>query len=325
MSDDDLKISIEWVLRIEAEALAACADRFDDSFVEAVKWILGLKGRLITCGVGKSGHIAAKAAATFASTGTPSFFLHASEAVHGDLGMVTADDIVLLLSYSGETDEVVRLFPSFQAIGARTIGMTGRVSSSVGRLADLTLDVWVEREVCPHNLAPTTSTVLMLAVCDALAVAVMEERDFQPDDFAKFHPAGALGKRLTLRVRDVMRRGDDLALVQEDAGVMDVLRTITRAGAGGACVINAEGLLVGFISDGDVRRHFLESDDPKKGIARELMTRNPMTFSDDLLAFEALEAFQTSGRKIGEMPVVDLAGRVLGLLVLKDLLRAGLV
>ena len=165
----------------------------------------------------------------------------------------------------------------------------------------------------------------MLAVCDALAVAVMEERDFQPDDFAKFHPAGALGKRLTLRVRDVMRRGDDLALVQEDAGVMDVLRTITRAGAGGACVINAEGLLVGFISDGDVRRHFLESEDPKKGIARELMTRNPMTFSDDLLAFEALEAFQTSGRKIGEMPVVDLAGRVLGLLVLKDLLRAGLV
>lgn len=325
MSDDDLKISIELVLRIEAAALAVCADRLDDSFVEAVKWILGLKGRLITCGVGKSGHIAAKAAATFASTGTPSFFLHASEAVHGDLGMVTADDIVLLLSYSGETDEVVRLFPSFQAIGARTIGMTGRVSSSVGRLADLTLDVWVEREVCPHNLAPTTSTVLMLAVCDALAVAVMEERDFQPDDFAKFHPAGALGKRLTLRVRDVMRRGDDLALVQEDAGVMDVLRTITRAGAGGACVINAEGLLVGFISDGDVRRHFLESEDPKKGIARELMTRNPMTFSDDLLAFEALEAFQTSGRKIGEMPVVDLAGRVLGLLVLKDLLRAGLV
>lgn len=324
MSGTELE-SLTRVLREEGEAVLAQIATLDETFVEAVRWIGGLEGRLITCGVGKSGHIAQKSAATFASTGTPSFFLHAGEALHGDLGMVTGADIVLLFTYSGETDEVLRLFPAFRTIGARTIAMTGRETSSAATNADLHLRLAVQKEACPNNLAPTTSTTCMLAMSDALAVAAMESRGFGAEQFARFHPAGALGRRLTMTVGDVMRTGDDLAVVTEATAVMDVLRAITRAGAGGACVVDAGGGLIGFISDGDVRRHFLDAEDPRAGVAAELMTRTPFSISEEMLAFDALDQFRVAGKKIGEMPVVGPDGALRGLLVLKDLLRAGLM
>ena len=312
------------VLHEESRAIAALADRLDEGHKMAVEWILASSGRVITCGVGKSGHIAAKAAATFASTGTPSFFLHAAEAVHGDLGMVTDQDVVLAYTYSGETDEVFRLFPSFRQIGAKTIVVTGRADSSAGRAADLVVDVAVDREACPNNLAPTTSTTVMLAYSDALAVAVMESRGFTPEDFARFHPAGALGKRLLMTVRDVMRQGEDLALVAPADLVADVMAVITKAGAGGACVVDAAGGLLGFVSDGDLRRWIVAGHSATEGTAADLMSAGGPVVEPGLLAIDALESFQNYERKIGEMPVVE-DGKVVGLLMLKDLLRSGIV
>ncbi len=320
-------LSREVVRRVLAEegvALLALSERIGENFDQMVSWILECRGRVVTCGIGKSGHIAEKAAATFASTGTPSFFLHAAEAVHGELGMVTSEDVVLAYTYSGETDEVVRLFPSFRSQGAKTAVMTGRVSSTAGRGADLVLDVSVEREACPNNLAPTTSTTVMLAASDALAVAAMEARSFGAEDFAKFHPAGALGRRLLLTVRDVMRTGDDLALVSRSTGVLDLMRSMTKAGSGGACVVAEGGGLEGFISDGDLRRWFVSSDVPLEGRAEDLMRTPGAVVEPGMLAFDALERFQNFPAKIGEMPVVE-EGRVVGLLVLKDLLRSGIV
>lgn len=328
--DDDYgrqALSREIVARVlaeEAGALGTLANRLGEEFSTAVEWVMGCSGRVVTCGIGKSGHIAEKAAATFASTGTPSFFLHAAEAVHGDLGMVTQGDVVLAYTYSGETDEVVRLFPSFRSQGAKTMVMTGKVGSTAGRSADLVLDVAVDREACPNNLAPTTSTTAMLAVSDALAVAVMEARNFGSDDFAKFHPAGALGRRLLLTVGDVMRTGEDLAVVSRNEGVLGVMRAMTKAGSGGACVVSDEGEVEGFISDGDLRRWFVSTESPLEGTAVDLMKKPGVTCEPGLLAFDALEVFQNFPAKIGEMPVVD-EGRLVGLLVLKDLLRSGIV
>lgn len=315
---------LERVLHEEGAALSALAGRLDERFDLAVDWILDCGGRVVTCGVGKSGHIGQKTAATFASTGTPSLFLHAAEAVHGDLGMVTNQDIVLALTYSGETDEIVRLFPSFREIGAKTILMTGRTGSSAAREADLVLDVSVEKEACPNNLAPTTSTTAMIAACDAVAVAVMEARNFGSEDFARFHPAGALGKRLLLRVADVMRSGDELPLVDRALSVLDLMKVVTRSGAGCACVTNENQELIGFISDGDLRRWFVNSAQPLEGSAGDLMNQTKAIIEPGLLAIEALEVFQNYPVKIGEIPVVD-EGRVVGLLVLKDLLRSGIV
>lgn len=316
--------SLRRVLCEEAEAIQAVAARLDATFERAVEWIFQAPGRVVLCGIGKSGHIARKTAGTFASTGTPSLFLHAAEAVHGDLGMVTDRDVVILYTYSGETDEIVRLFPSISAIGAKTILVTGRVNSSAGRLAHLVLDVSVAKEACPNNLAPTTSTTVMLAVSDALAVAVMERRAFGSDDFARFHPSGALGKRLLLTVGDVMRVGNDLALVTPEIPVMQAMQQIGSAGAGAACVIDASGALLGFFSDGDLRRHILADPTVLQRPSKEIMTKGVTTVEPGLLAVEALEIFQNLPKKIGEMPVLD-GERVVGLLVLKDLLRAGIV
>jgi len=312
------------VLREEAVAINALADNLGPEFDSAVQWLLACEGRIVTCGIGKSGHIARKTAGTLASTGTPSHFLQAAEAVHGDLGTITAKDIVLMYSHSGETDELVKLFPSIGAIGARTILMTGRPESSAGRLADLVLNTRVTREACPNNLAPTTSTTVMLALSDALAVAVMEARGFSSEDFAKFHPSGTLGRRLLLRVTDVMRQGADLALVSPSAPVLDVLRAISQAGAGAACVVDDSGQLIGFIADGDIRRHFVDTASPFEATAEELMVRGVSTIGPELLAVEALEVFQNLPKKVGEMPVIA-EGKPIGMIMLKDLLRAGIV
>ena len=312
------------VLRCEAEALLAMADALDETFQKAVDLILACEGRVVTCGIGKSGHIARKTAGTLASTGTPSLFLHAAEAVHGDLGMVAAKDVVLLYSHSGETDELVRLFPSLRLQEAKTILLTGRPESSGGRLADVVLDTGVAEEACPNNLAPTTSTTAMLALSDALAVAVMERRGFGKGDFARFHPKGALGKRLLLRIEDVMRPRPEIAVVEPGTSMFDVMWAVTKAGVGAACVVS-EGALVGFISDGDLRRHSLEFPDLRVHAAEEIMNRNITTIPPDLLAVEALESFQMNPRPLGEMPVVDSEGWLVGLLMLKDLLRSGIV
>lgn len=315
------------VLREEAEALLALADRLGEEIETAVEWLLACRGRAIACGVGKSGHIARKTAGTLASTGTPSLFLHAAEAAHGDLGMVTEADVVLLYSYSGETEEIVRLLPALKATGARIIAVTGRRLSSLGQGADLVLDAEVSREACPNNLAPTTSTTAMLALSDALAVATMERRAFTQEDFARFHPAGTLGKRLLLTVADVMRAGEDLPTVAPETPVSEVMRVITKAGAGAACVMGPGGELRGLISDGDLRRHILaafKGEAELDVVAELIMSAGVLTIAPEILAFDALEAFGSAPKKIGEMPVVR-EGRVVGLLVLKDLLRIGIV
>lgn len=321
MSLDTLRAA----LREEAEAVLFAADHLDQNYGIAVDWMFRATGRVITCGIGKSGHIARKTAGTLSSTGTPSLFLHAAEAVHGDLGMVTENDIVLMYSHSGETDELVKLFPPLRSIGAKTILITGRPESSAGRLADLVLNTMVQTEACPNNLAPTTSTTVMLAVSDALAIAVMVRRSFQPEDFARFHPSGSLGRRLLLRVADVMRQGADVALVEPNTPAIEVMKSITHAGAGAALVIDQEQKLLGIITDGDLRRHFLQGGNPLGLSAADLMSAGPTTLDADLLAIDALEYFQNLERKIGEIPVVDADGRVKGLIVLKDLLRSGIL
>ncbi len=312
------------VLSMEASAIQICCDRLDQTFESAVQMVLNCSGRSITCGVGKSGHIARKMAGTLSSTGTPSLFLHASEAVHGDLGMVTAADVVILYSHSGETDELVKLFPSIRSIGAKTILVTGRPDSSAGRLADLALNTHVETEACTNNLAPTTSTTVMLALSDALAIAVMDRRGFSKEDFARFHPSGTLGKRLLLRVSDAMRPISEIAISHMQDSILDVMQAITKAGVGAACIVDENKHLVGLISDGDLRRHFVSSPHQLQASAESIMNSQPFTISPDLLAVEALEVFQNLSRKLGDIPVVS-DGNVVGLLLLKDLLRIGIV
>lgn len=312
------------VMEQEAAAVTACGTALGSEFSRAVEWILNCSGRVICCGIGKSGHIANKTAATLASTGTPSFFLHAAEAVHGDLGMVTDKDIVLLYTHSGETDELVRLFPSFKSSGARTILISGKPNSTAARLSDLILDTGVKEEACPNNLAPTTSTTVMLALSDALAIAVMESRGFGKDDFAKFHPAGALGKRLLLTVESVMRPLAETATASKTDTVLAVMKAIASAGVGAACVVDEQQQLLGFVTEGDLRRHLLRTPINIEATTEEFMTVNPGTIEPDLLAIEALEVFQNYPVKIGEMPVVK-NGKVVGLLMLKDLMRSGIV
>ncbi|MGQ9541297.1 MAG: KpsF/GutQ family sugar-phosphate isomerase [Armatimonadota bacterium] len=313
------------VLRVEAQGILRLADRLDERFEQAVQRILSCKGRVVTTGMGKSGAIARKVAATFASTGTPAFFLHPAEGVHGDLGMVTGEDVVLALSTSGETEELLAILPALKRIGVGIIAMVGRTESTLAQAADVVLDVSVEREACPYNLAPTASTTAMLAMGDALAITVMQERRFTPEDFAVFHPAGTLGRRLLLRVHDVMRTGDNVAVVHQARPLRDVLFAITRANAGAACIVNDEGILTGIITDGDIRRHLLRDVANLDRPAEELMTRTPHVVRGNPLAVEALHLFESLPVKIGEMPVLDEDGKPVGMLMLKDLLRTGIV
>jgi len=315
---------IRATLKQEAEEIAKLAERLDERFETAACWILACKGRVVTSGIGKAGDIAKKASSTFSSTGTPSFYLHASDALHGDLGMVTNQDLALLYSNSGETEEILRLIPALRQMGIKKILITGKPDSTAAQNCELVLDVSVEREACPHNLAPTTSTTVMLAISDALALAVMHERKFTKDDYALIHPSGTLGKRLLLRVRDAMRKGEDVPLVRENLPFLDVLRAITRAGAGAAVVVDDEIHLLGLITDGDVRRHLQQFGDRAFELcAKDMMTKNPFTIDADALAVEAIECFENLPRKIGEIPVIE-EGRVVGIVMLKDLIRLGL-
>lgn len=311
------------VIRIERDALTDLIERVDANFEKACQLILKSKGRVIVTGMGKPGFIAQKISATLSSTGTPSLFLHPAEALHGDLGRVMKDDVVLAFSNSGNTEEIIKFLPMIKKIGAKLVAFTGNPKSSLAQFSDVVINVGVKKEACSLNLAPTASTTAMLAMGDALAIDLLERKGFRPEDFAFFHPGGNLGKRLLLKVSDIMRKGKDNPLVSESAVVEDVLLRITSARAGSATVVDKKGKLTGIFTDGDLRRHLKEKNQILKLPVHRVMTKNPITISGDRLAAEALEMMRT--RRIDEIPVVDKAGRPIGLLDVQDLLKAGIV
>jgi arabinose-5-phosphate isomerase len=311
------------VLDIEAKAIKGLRIRIDKNFKKAIDLILATKGRVVISGMGKAGIIAQKFSATLSSTGTPSLFLHSAEAIHGDLGRVTAKDIVVILSNSGETEEIKKLLPILKKIGCCVIALTGNTESSLARFSDITLNVAVKKEACPLGLAPTASTTAMLAMCDTLSVCLLELKGFKEKDFAFFHPGGSLGRRLILKVEDIMRTGKANPVVHENEAVSSVLLKITQARAGSATVVDKKGRLKGIFTDGDLRRHIeIDRDLPRRKIA-EVMTKNPAVINKNRLAAEAMHILET--KKIDEVPVVDENRKVVGLLDVQDLLRAGVV
>ncbi len=312
-----------------ARALDRLAETLNGpAWAQAVRLVLQTKGRVVVTGMGKSGTVGVKLAATLSSTGTPAQFLHPAEGVHGDLGMLQAGDLVVALSYSGETDEVLAILPALGQLGLPLIAVTGNPQSTLGRAAVVALDVRVEREACSIGLAPTTSTTAMITLGDALAVSVMAARDFTPEQYSRLHPAGTLGRRLTLRVADVMRTGDAVAVVPEDCTVLDAMFAITKANAGAAIIVNGAGRVAGLLTDGDIRRHQLDNPHLLSRPASEAMTINPGVVTPDLLATEGLHRLDDfhplPGQKAGDAPVVDPEGCPIGMLTLKDLVKAGI-
>jgi arabinose-5-phosphate isomerase len=310
------------VFRVEAAAIVALGRKLTPAFGKAVEAIHGCRGRVIVCGMGKPGIIGRKIQATLASIGVPSLSLHPAEAVHGDLGMVTADDVVLALSSSGETEEMLRLVPVVRRIGALLVCMTGRPRSALAAHSDIVLDVGVAREACPLGLAPTASTTAMLAMGDAIAVALIGRKRLRREEFALYHPAGSLGRRL-LKVKDVMRTGGSNPIVREGTRVKDVLLAITKARAGAAAVVDPRGRLAGIFTDGDLRRALEAGADIASRRIGDFMIRNPITIAPGRLAVEALRVMRgdnPKGRKLDEIPVVDAKGRPVGMLDVVDLI-----
>jgi arabinose-5-phosphate isomerase len=310
------------VLELEARAVATVAARLDEDFRRAVEQVLACEGRVVITGMGKSGAIGRKLAATLASTGTPALFLHPAEGVHGDLGMIAAGDLLIALSYSGGTEEIMRIVPAIKRIGVPIIAFTGMGDSALATAADVVLNINVEREACPLGLAPTTSTTVMLALGDALAVATMKARKFTRQDFALLHPAGALGRQALSKCEDVMRVGEQNASVTPEAPLREALAAISRAKAGAANVVDADGRLIGVVTDGDIRRSLLRDETSLSQPVSAAMSAHPKTIAPDRLAAEALRLMELN--QIADMPVVDADGRPLGMLNIKDLLRAGI-
>lgn len=311
------------VLEIEARAVDTLKDSLDDSFSAACDLMLGARGRVIVTGMGKSGHVGSKLAATLASTGTPSFFVHPGEASHGDLGMITPDDVVLALSNSGETAEVLAILPVIKRKGTALIGMTGRPQSALAQLSDVHLTVAVSEEACPHNLAPTSSTTAALAMGDALAIALLEARGFTPEDFAMSHPGGSLGRRLLLKVDDIMHAGEQLPVVATGTSLSEALLEMTRKGLGMTAITQEDGTLAGIFTDGDLRRMLDRDIDIRKATIDEVMVAQPITIEPGHLAAEALQIMET--RKINGLMVCDKDHKPLGAFNMQDLLRAGVV
>ena len=310
-------------LRIEAEALSGLIERLDEGFIKAVDIVLGCRGKVAITGMGKSGLIGQKISATLASTGTPSYFLHPAEGVHGDLGMVTKDDVIVALSYSGETDEVVRILPVFARMGTPLIAITGSENSTLWRAAQAVLNIHVKEEACPIQLAPTASSTASLAMGDALAMAVLEARGFQPEDFARFHPGGSLGKKL-IRVKELMAVDDDIPQVDEAAPLARVVREMSAKRLGMTCVMSAEQELCGVITDGDLRRALENTEELPNLKAEDLMTLAPKTIDEDEMAAAAIQLMETS--TITSLAVTAGADkRLAGVLHLHHLLRAGVV
>jgi len=322
MKIDVLKRAKE-VLDIEACAIRDLKPKINSHFKKAVEIILKARGRIVVSGMGKTGIIAQKFSATLASTGTPSLFLHSAEAIHGDLGRVTSDDVVIVISNSGGGQELKQLLPLLKKIGSQVIALTGNAHSVLAHYSDVVLDVSVKKEACPLGLAPTASTTATLAMTDALAVCLLELKGFKEEDFAFFHPGGSLGKRLFLKVEDIMRSGKDHPVVHEETLVSQVLLKITSARAGSATIVNTQGKLVGIFTDGDLRRHIEKDRDLTRRKIKEVMTKNPLVIAADKLAAEAMRLLEE--KKIDEIPVVDARRRPVGLLDVQDLLRAGLM
>ncbi len=315
--------SARQVIDIEARALDALAKRVDASYVKAVELCLACQGRVVVTGMGKSGHIGGKIAATLASTGTPSFFVHPGEASHGDLGMITRHDTVLAISFSGESAEIVTILPLIKRLGLSLISITGNPESTLARAADTHLDASISEEACPLNLAPTASTTATLAIGDALAVALLEVRGFTREDFALSHPGGSLGKRLLLRVADVMRRGDELPRSTPDTSLRDGLMEITSKGLGMTAITNSEGCVEGIFTDGDLRRALDAGVDLKTATMRDVIKPGSKTISADLLAVEAVKLLEDY--KITSLLVVDNDEKLIGAVHIHDLLRAGVM
>ena len=314
------------VLRQEAQAIEQLIETLDSSFVNAVNMILESKGRVICTGMGKSGHIATKIAATLASTGTPAFFLHPAEGVHGDLGMVTDNDVVLAFSNSGETGEIISILPSLRRIGAKLICVVGNADPTLAKNADIVLLAKVEREACPLNLAPTTSTTVALALGDALAICLLEQQHFTPENFAIFHPGGSLGRKLLLTVENIMHGGADNPVVHKGSTVRDALFVMTDKGLGATNVVNESGKLIGLVTDGDVRRGLDSGSNFLEWPVEDMMTKMPRTITQEKLAAEAMHMMEKNQpRPITVLPVVDQEGQCLGIVHITDLLRRGIV
>ena len=309
-------------LNIEATTLINAAKNIGDAFDKAVEVILACKGKLIVSGVGKSGLIGAKMAATFASTGTPSFFLHPTEALHGDLGMIGKDDVVIAISYSGESEELSSILPHIKRFGIPLIGMTRNKNSTLGQYSDVVIDVVVEKEACPLNIAPTSSTTLTLALGDALAVCLMKARDFKKSDFASFHPGGALGKKLFVKVKNLMKT-EELPLIKEDAKVKDAILKISEGRIGTVLIADDTGRLLGLMSDGDVRRALMSKDFSLEDNVMGYATQNPMSIDDEeMLASDALVLIEE--KKIQLLVITDKAKKIQGVLHIHTLIEKGI-
>jgi arabinose-5-phosphate isomerase len=324
IDDATLAASGRRVLETEARGLEAVSARINGDFSSACRLLLACRGRVVCIGMGKSGHVARKIAATFASTGTPAFYVHPGEAGHGDLGMITDADVVLALSYSGESDEILTLLPVLKRQGNPLLAMTGRAQSTLAREADVHLDVSVPAEACPLHLAPTSSTTASMAMGDALAVALLDARGFTADDFARSHPAGALGRRLLLHIRDVMHAGDEVPVVAADASLADALMEMSRKRLGMTAIVDGDGRLLGLYTDGDLRRTLADpSIDVHAARIADVMTRTPVAIDARALASEAARLMED--RKITMLVVLDDERRVVGALNIHDLLRARVV
>lgn len=310
------------VLDIESRAVERLRERLDESFAAACKLILAIEGRVVVTGMGKSGHIGGKIAATLASTGTPSFFMHPAEASHGDLGMITPHDLLLAVSYSGETDEVITILPLVKRMGAKLVSMTGKPESTLAKTADVHLDVSVSEEACPLNLAPTASTTATLAMGDAIAVALLESRGFTAEDFALSHPSGSLGKKLLLRVEDVMHSGSDVPAVSDDVSVSDGLLEMSNKGLGMTAVVDDAGKVLGVFTDGDLRRALDQGIDVHKTKMHDVMHRNSIVTGPDVMAAEAVHVMEEN--QITGLLVVS-NDKLVGALNIHDLFRAGVM
>ena len=313
-------------LSIEAQAVTTVAQRLDATFTRALELVLGIPGRVVVMGMGKSGHIGRKIAATLASTGTPAMFVHPAEASHGDLGMITSADLVLGISNSGESEELTAILPLIKRMGVPLLAITGRPDSTLGRHADVVLNASVDKEACPHNLAPTASTTAQLALGDALAVALLDARGFKADDFARSHPGGSLGRKLLTHVSDVMRSGDAAPRVDLNAGLMDLMREISAKGLGMSAIVDSEQRVVGVFTDGDLRRLIEKAGngvDLRSMVARDVMHAQPRTVRAEALAVEAAGVMEAS--RITSVLVVDAEGRLLGALNSNDLMRAKVI
>lgn len=312
------------VLDIEADAIRGLKPQLGAEFLAAHRLMLGTKGRVVVTGMGKSGHIGRKIASTLASTGTPAFFMHPGEASHGDLGMITADDVVVAISYSGESDEISKILPLIKRRGAKVIAMTGRGQSTLAAESDVHLDVAVDKEACPLNLAPTASTTATLALGDALALALLDARGFGSDDFAMHHPGGTLGRKLLVHVADIMRKGEQLPKNSPDAFLPEVILMMSRKGIGMTCIVDAGDKLLGIYTDGDLRRTLEKHEMIRQVRVGDVMTKNPKTIAGEKLAAEAAAMMQ-AGRIGGRLVVVDPDHRLLGVVTFNDLLAAGVV